>query len=143
MLEALNYDEAICLLSLNAFRNDCTHLEVRELAKQVTLCRRNSIGPQKFWVPSCTVKVKKNGKANCKSLKKLPCSKIHNVLKLSWESWSWRAKNFFLDIACFFYGYYVQVVKYLLDACGYSTTIGLRSLKDKALLNIEAVLIQQ
>jgi hypothetical protein len=70
-------------------------------------------------------------------LKKMPHAKIQNVLRLSYDRLDREEKNIFLYIACLLKGYEVQQIIALLDACGFSTIIGLRVLKDKALI-IEA-----
>ena len=59
-------------------------------------------------------------------------SKIFNVLKISYDHLDDNVKGLFLDIACFFDGYYEHDITKLLD-CEYSLSV----LIDKSLVTIE------
>ena len=45
-------------------------------------------------------------------------------------------KEVFLDIACFFTGWYKSRVTHILENCGFEASIGIRVLVDKSLLTL-------
>ncbi|KAK4267283.1 hypothetical protein QN277_024083 [Acacia crassicarpa] len=136
-LEALNSNEAFQLFSLNAFKKDYgSDPKMSELAKEVT--RYASGNPLALKVLGSFLydKSEEAWKSQLKKFQKLTFPKINDIIKLSFEGLDIEEENIFLDIACFFNGCFVRDIVTLLDACGYSTKIGLDRLKDKALLDI-------
>ncbi|KAK4278262.1 hypothetical protein QN277_016129 [Acacia crassicarpa] len=136
VLEALNRDEAFDLISINAFGNDYVDPKIRKLAVQVT--QYASGNPLALKVLGSFLHGKNHvaWESQLDKLQKLPCLKINDILKMSLEGLDCEEKNIFFDIACFFNYFDVEDVIKLLDACGYSTIIGLKTLEDKALLDI-------
>ncbi|KAK4278254.1 hypothetical protein QN277_016122 [Acacia crassicarpa] len=134
VLEGLNDDEAFDLFSINAFGNGYVDPKIRELAVKVT--QYATANPLALKVLGSLLHGKNQvaWESQLNKLQKLPCPKINDILKMSLEGLDYEEKNIFLDIACFFSYSYVEDVIKLLDACGYSTIIGLKSLEDKALL---------
>ncbi|XP_054783917.1 disease resistance protein RPV1-like [Prosopis cineraria] len=135
-LKALNFDEAFNLLSMNAFRKNCADPIIRKLATKVTLYANGIPLALKVLGSFLFDKSKEEWESQLKKLKKSPFSKIHDILKLSFEGLDREEKDIFLYLACFFKDYDVKNVRNLLDSCNYSTTIALSRLKDKALLDI-------
>ncbi|KAI9120009.1 hypothetical protein K1719_008978 [Acacia pycnantha] len=137
VLEALNRDEAFDLFSINAFRND-DYVDPKIRKLQVPMTQYASGNPLALKVLGSFLHGKNQvaWESQLDKLQKLPCPKINDILKMSLEGLDYEEKNIFLDIACFFNYFDVEDVIKLLDACGYSTVIGLKSLEDKALLDI-------
>ncbi|XP_020202688.1 putative disease resistance protein At4g11170 [Cajanus cajan] len=71
-----------------------------------------------------------------KKLQKFPNTKIHSVLKLSYDSLDHFQKEIFLDIACFFRGKQRDRVTSILEAFDFSTASGIEVLLDRALITI-------
>ncbi|KAL2322257.1 hypothetical protein Fmac_026636 [Flemingia macrophylla] len=71
-----------------------------------------------------------------KKLQKFPNTKIHSVLKLSYDSLDHSQKDIFLDIACFFRGKQRDRVTSILEAFDFSAASGIEVLLDKALITI-------
>ncbi|XP_052190823.1 disease resistance protein RPV1-like isoform X6 [Diospyros lotus] len=71
-------------------------------------------------------------------LRQEPHPDIQKVLKLSYDGLGREEKKIFLDIACFFKWYSMEysIVVNILNACGFQANIGVRVLKDKALVTI-------
>ncbi|KAF8038826.1 hypothetical protein BT93_B1389 [Corymbia citriodora subsp. variegata] len=67
-------------------------------------------------------------------LAKSPDKTINDVLKLSYDGLENYAKEFFLDIACFFKGRSIEYIMKVLDCCDFDTTIGVPVLKEKSLI---------
>lgn len=135
--KALNSDEAIKLFMLNAFKQSCLEMEWIELSRRVIQYANGNPLALKVLGSFLYGKSQIEWESQLQKLKKMPQVKIQNVLRLTYDRLDREEKNIFLYIACFFKGYEVRRIIYLLDACGFSTIIGLRVLKDKALI-IEA-----
>ncbi|KAI9109498.1 hypothetical protein K1719_019552 [Acacia pycnantha] len=141
-VEALNSDEAFQLFSLNAFNKDYGgDPKMRDLAKEVTRYAGGNPLALKVLGSFLYGKSEEAWKDQLEKFQKLPRPEINDIIKLSFEGLDNEEENIFLDIACFFNGCCVSNIVTLLDACGYSTRIGLERLQDKALLDICGVQI--
>ncbi|KAJ8759538.1 hypothetical protein K2173_007157 [Erythroxylum novogranatense] len=69
-------------------------------------------------------------------LKRLPNLNIQNILRISYDSLESIEKEVFLDIACFFTGDDKDVVRDILDGCGFFSDRTFGVLIDKALIMI-------
>ncbi|XP_019054036.1 PREDICTED: TMV resistance protein N-like isoform X2 [Nelumbo nucifera] len=67
---------------------------------------------------------------------KIPHSQIQKKLKVSFDALVNEEKALFLDIACFFVGTKKDYAIKILDSCGFSSEIGIRSLTGKSLVTI-------
>ncbi|KAK7383283.1 hypothetical protein VNO78_28957 [Psophocarpus tetragonolobus] len=135
--KALNSDEAIKLFMLNAFKQSCLDMEWIELSRRVIQYANGNPLALKVLGSFLYGKSKIEWESQLQKLKKMPHAKIQNVLRLTYDRLDREEKNIFLYIACFLKGYEIRRIIYLLDACGFSTIIGLKVLKDNALI-IEA-----
>jgi len=81
-------------------------------------------------------KTKEVWESQLQKLEKLPDDEIFSVLKLSYDGLGSEQKEIFLDIACFYRGYYENFAVQTLDCCGFSTLIGMEVLKDRCLISI-------
>ncbi|KAK2634831.1 hypothetical protein Ddye_029623 [Dipteronia dyeriana] len=61
---------------------------------------------------------------------------IHKILRISFDGLDDNEQNIFLDIACFFKGRGINLVKGFLDACDFFTEVGISALIDKSLITI-------
>ncbi|XP_061993984.1 disease resistance protein RUN1-like [Rosa rugosa] len=67
-----------------------------------------------------------------------PYRKIRNILKISYDALGVDLRGYFLDIACFFKGQFVDNVKPILEACyDVKSGIGIKKLQEKALIRID------
>ncbi|CAL5329903.1 unnamed protein product [Camellia sinensis] len=62
--------------------------------------------------------------------------KIHNVLKISYDSLDDHEKNIFLDIACFFVGKDKDYTVKILEECDFPITIGIQNLTRRGLIEV-------
>ncbi|XP_061359126.1 TMV resistance protein N-like isoform X2 [Gastrolobium bilobum] len=67
-------------------------------------------------------------------IKQVPHDDILNKLRISYDMLEDEHKTIFLDIACFFKGWYKHKVTQILDNCGLHPTIGLNVLREKSLV---------
>jgi hypothetical protein len=69
--------------------------------------------------------------------KDIPHEKIQEKLKISYDGLGKIKKDIFLDIACFFKGFYKDYVVNILDACNLDPEYGIGKLIDKCLITVD------
>nr|XP_043637851.1 disease resistance protein Roq1-like [Erigeron canadensis] len=67
-------------------------------------------------------------------LEDIPNIEVMDILRISYEGLETLQKELFLDIACFFRWKSIDEAMEILDACGFHPVIGIRILRQKALL---------
>ncbi|KAG7945083.1 hypothetical protein I3843_15G134900 [Carya illinoinensis] len=78
-------------------------------------------------------------KSELEKYKKIPEENIYKKLKISYDGLDYHTKKIFLDIACFFKGYYRDYVTKILNGCGFFADAGIKKLNDKCLITIDIV----
>ncbi|XP_027368582.1 uncharacterized protein LOC113874561 [Abrus precatorius] len=68
---------------------------------------------------------------------RIPERKIHDILRVSYDSLPENAQHIFLDIACFFKGNRRDHIEKILDRCDFYPTYNIGILIDKSLLTVE------
>ncbi|CAL0324079.1 unnamed protein product [Lupinus luteus] len=133
--KALKFDEAVKLFIMNAFKQiSCLDMEWIELSRKVIQYANGNPLALKVLGSFLYGKTKIEWESQLQKLKKMPHAKIQNVLRLTFDKLDREEKNIFLYVACFLKGYESHRIIVLLDACGFSTIIGLKVLQDKALI---------
>ncbi|XLU25833.1 hypothetical protein S245_061899, partial [Arachis hypogaea] len=136
-VEALNYDDSLRLFSLNAFKQNCTiEAEQVELSKRVLNYCKGLPLALKILGSFLKGKTQQEWESKLAKLEKMPDEKIQSILRLSYNELDRNDRNMFLELACFFDRNTEEQIKSLLDRCGYTTTIGLTNLCNKALISI-------
>ncbi|XP_061338269.1 TMV resistance protein N-like [Gastrolobium bilobum] len=74
-------------------------------------------------------------------IKQVPHDDILKKLRISYDMLEDELKTIFLDIACFFKGWYKHKVTQLLDNCGLHATVGLNVLIEKSLVTSDGRVI--
>ncbi|XP_028756288.1 disease resistance-like protein DSC1 [Neltuma alba] len=136
VLDRLDSYEAFDLLSINAFRNDYADKKIKKLAKKMTQYADGNPLALKVLGSLLNGKNQEAWESQLDKLQKFPCVQVNHILKSSFEQLDKEERNIFLYIACFFDNYNIEDVKHMLNACGYSTEIGLKRLEEKALLDV-------
>ncbi|KAF3456180.1 hypothetical protein FNV43_RR00830 [Rhamnella rubrinervis] len=136
-VDELEDSEALQLFSSKAFKSDCPPEDYRELS--VKVIEYASGLPLALVVLGSFLreKTRDQWKSALDRLKKYPDKKIMKSLQISFDGLEETEKNIFLDIACFFNGYYIDYVMNIMDMCGFFPEIGIRSLVDKSLLHMD------
>ncbi|XP_040373452.1 disease resistance protein RUN1 isoform X4 [Rosa chinensis] len=138
-VKMLNDRQALNLFSLNAFKRNDPPGDYLELAQRVVRYAQGLplalivLGSHLFLKSRDEWEATLDG---CKG--EDPHIEIINVLKISYDALGVDLKGYFLDIACFFKGKYVDNVKPILEACyDLKSLIGIAQLKQKALIRID------
>ncbi|XP_057445509.1 TMV resistance protein N-like isoform X2 [Lotus japonicus] len=74
-------------------------------------------------------------------IKKVPHDDILDKLRISYDMLEDEHKTIFLDIACFFKGWYKHKVIQILESCGLHPTVGINVLIEKSLLTFDGRVI--
>ncbi|KAI5406815.1 hypothetical protein KIW84_053184 [Lathyrus oleraceus] len=74
-------------------------------------------------------------------IKKVPHDDILNKLRISYDMLEDEHKTIFLDIACFFKGWYKHKVIQILENCGFHPTLGINVLIEKSLVTFDGKVI--
>ncbi|XP_040373989.1 disease resistance protein RUN1 [Rosa chinensis] len=138
-VKLLDYDQALELFSLNAFKRNGPPDNYLELAQRAVLYAQGLplglivLGSHLFR------RSREEWEATLDSCRgEDPHREIRDVLKISYDALGVDLKGYFLDIACFFKGEYVDRVKPILEACyDLKSVTGIAQLQEKALIRID------
>ncbi|KAK4267281.1 hypothetical protein QN277_024081 [Acacia crassicarpa] len=133
-VKPLDCEKALQLFNMNAFKQRFLDMEWTELSRRMVEYAKGLPLALKVLGSFLHGKTKEEWKSQLKKLEKKPFKKIHDLLRLSYNSLDRQQKEIFLYIACLFKGYLYREIIALLDACGFTTTIELKVLRDKALI---------
>ncbi|KHN09908.1 TMV resistance protein N [Glycine soja] len=135
-VKEMNDEESLKLFSIHAFHQNQPIETYKELSEKVLRYAKGIPLALQILGSLLYRKTEEVWKNQLQKLEKYPDSKIFNVLKLSYDGLDEEQKNIFLDIACFYRGYWEIFVAQQLESCGFSATIGMDVLKDKCLISI-------
>lgn len=135
-VEVLNSHESLKLFSLNAFQQDHPMREYQHLSDRAVDYAKGNPLALKILGSHFSTKRPKEWESALEKLKKIPKAEIYDVLRLSYEGLDLEEQNIFLDIACCLKGETKCSITRILEGCGFSTEIGMRSLEDKSLVTI-------
>ncbi|KAL7205525.1 hypothetical protein ACSBR2_018458 [Camellia fascicularis] len=136
VVKELNDDEALCLFSRHAFGQDKPIEAYIEHSKRVIHhCGGLPLALEVLGssMSGETIDVWESALAKLRT--HLP-EKIHNVLKISYDSLEDHEKNLFLDIASFFVGKDKDYTVKILEECDFSITIGIQNLARRGLIEV-------
>ncbi|XP_061361196.1 disease resistance protein RPV1-like [Gastrolobium bilobum] len=137
---ALDFDEALQLFTLNAFKQNHLEMEYYELSKKVVNYAKGIPLVLKVLGHLLCGKGKEVWESELDKLEKMPNKKVYAVMKLSYDDLDRKERKMFLDLACFFSVLNLKVgyIKLLLKdhESDNSVAVGLERLKDKALIII-------
>ncbi|XP_057423650.1 disease resistance-like protein DSC1 isoform X2 [Lotus japonicus] len=135
-VKKLNFHEALELFSSNAFQQDHPVREYTHLSERVVEYAKGIPLALKVLGSYLHSKQPKEWESALEKLKKIPKAEIYDVLRLSYDGLDPEEQDIFLDIACCLKGETKGQITSLLDGCGLSTDLGMRSLQDKSLITV-------
>ncbi|XP_048429981.1 disease resistance protein RUN1 [Pyrus x bretschneideri] len=141
-VQALQRDEALQLLHLNAFKYNTRITDYTELAEKVVDYAGGIPLALKILGSSfLCCESKEDCLDESITMKEFLRKNIQKVLKISYDGLK-NEKEIFLDIACFYKVETMHLVKRMSNACGFRAA-GIRALSDKSLISIsESKLIE-
>ncbi|KAM5552841.1 hypothetical protein ABKV19_025188, partial [Rosa sericea] len=137
-VKMLDYDQALELFSLNAFKRNGPPSDYLKLARRA-ICYAQGLPLALIVLGSHLFRrSREEWEATLDSCREDPHKEIRNVLKISYDALGADLKEYFLDIACFFKGECVDRVKPILEACyDLKSVTAIGQLQEKALIRID------
>nr|KYP42796.1 Putative disease resistance protein At4g11170 family [Cajanus cajan] len=139
-VKVLNRNDALDLFKLKAFNQNHLEKEYYVLAEKVVDYAKGVPLVLKVLAHLLRGKDKTIWESQLDKLRRIPCKKVHDVMRLSYDDLDREEQKILLDLACFFteVNLEVQFVKRLLkdQESDNSVAIVLEALKDKALISI-------
>ncbi|KAL5776096.1 hypothetical protein ACOSP7_009022 [Xanthoceras sorbifolium] len=140
-VEELFFNDAVKLFCRYAFRQNHPKVEYEKLSNMIVEYVGGVPLALKVLGSSLFNKREEVWESALKKLQKNLDKDIQQVLKISYDGIDYDEQNIFLDIACFFKGWDIDIVKEFLNASGFYTEIGISDLIDKSLITISENLI--
>ncbi|KAH9725548.1 Disease resistance-like protein DSC1 [Citrus sinensis] len=137
-MKGLGDDHALELFIRHAFRQNLVDVDYKELSDKVINYAQGV--PLALKILGCYLfeRKKEVWENAIKKLKNFLHQNILDVLKISYDDLDNDEKNIFLDVACFFKGEDIYLVKKFFEASGFYPEIGISILVDKALIAINS-----
>lgn len=136
-VKMLGHDESVKLFSWHAFGQDHPIIDYMELTTRIVhhcggLPLSLKVLGSSLYGRSVDVWV-----SAIRKLEVIPDNIILQIHKISYDSLENHDQNIFLDIACFFVGEDKDYTAKILDGCGFFTLIGIQTLIDRSLLEVD------
>ncbi|WVZ19581.1 hypothetical protein V8G54_006903 [Vigna mungo] len=139
-LREFTSNEALELFNLNAFNQSVHQRQYNKLSKRIVQYAKGLPLILKVLAHRLYGKNEEIWESELDKLKKMPPTKVYDVIKLSYDDLDRKEKQIFLDLACFFCISFQKItigyLKYLLKdgERDNSVVVSLERLKDKALI---------
>ncbi|KAK9200158.1 hypothetical protein WN944_015354 [Citrus x changshan-huyou] len=137
MHEHLNYDEALGLFCLKAFKSHKPWKGYEQLSKSVVKYAGGLPLALKVLGSFLFGRTIAEWESALQRLERDPENEILDVLQISFDGLKETEKKIFLDIACFYKGKYIDYVTKILNYCDFDPIIGIGGLIEKSLLTVD------
>ena len=134
-VKELNFEEALCLFSLYAFRMDGPKKGFIKLSRCIVDYCKGLPLALKVLGSLLYGRTKPEWENELAKMRKLPSEKIHSVLVTSFHGPDPTQRSILLDIACFFKGEDIHFVTEILEACNFHAGSGIKALDDRMLIS--------
>ena len=136
-VKELDKHEALELFSQHAFHGNKPREDYLELASHVIHYAKGLPLALAIIGSHLCGRTKLEWKSAIDKYEKIPKADIQEILKLSYDGLEETEKETFLDIACFFKGWYRDYVVDILDACDLYPNFGIPILVNKYLITVD------
>ncbi|XP_050274289.1 disease resistance protein RUN1-like [Quercus robur] len=136
-VKGLDQDEALELLSMHAFQSNKPKEDYSELANRVIQHARGLPLALVIMGADLNGRTKPQWGSAVDKYERIPNEEIQKILEISYKGLDETEKDIFLDIACFFKGYFKEYVMDILNACDLHPIYGIQKLFDKCLITVD------
>ncbi|XP_030958296.1 disease resistance-like protein DSC1 [Quercus lobata] len=136
-VKGLDQDEALELLSMHAFQSNKPKEDYSELANRVIKHARGLPLALVIMGADLNGRTKPQWGSAVDKYERIPNEEIQKILEISYEVLDETEKDIFLDIACFFKGFFKEYVMDILNACDLHPIYGIQKLFDKCLITVD------
>ena len=133
----MNQCEARELFCLHAFQTNKLQEDYSKIAEQIIHYANGRPLALKIIGSDLCGKSIREWESALGKYKDIPHEKIQEKLKISYDGLGKIKKDIFLDIACFFKGFYKDYVVNIVDACNLDPKYGFGKLIDKCLIPVD------
>uniref|UniRef100_A0A7N2L437 TIR domain-containing protein n=1 Tax=Quercus lobata TaxID=97700 RepID=A0A7N2L437_QUELO len=136
-VKELDQDEALELFSMHAFQSNKPKDDYLELADRVIQYAKGL--PLALVIIGADLygRTKPEWRSAVDKYERIPNEEIQKILEISYGGLDETEKDIFLDIACFFKGYFKEYVMDILNACDLHPICGIQKLFDKCLITVD------
>ncbi|XP_030958555.1 TMV resistance protein N-like [Quercus lobata] len=136
-VKELDDHEALELFSLHAFQRNKPNEEYSKFTDQV-ICYAKGI-PLALAIIGANLygRNEMEWKSTLDKYERIPNREIQQILQISYEGLDETEQDIFLDIACFFKGFFKNYVVDILNSCNLYPIIGIQRLTEKCLITID------
>ncbi|KAK7386980.1 hypothetical protein VNO78_27402 [Psophocarpus tetragonolobus] len=136
--KGLDDKEALELFSWHAFKSNEVSSSYMDISKRAILYSNGLPLALEIIGSNLNGKTMSEWQAALDTIERIPDDDIYEKLKVSYDGLKEKEKEVFLDISCFFRGYYLQdVISLLLQGRGFSPDYVIGVLIDKSLIKID------
>ncbi|XP_050254127.1 disease resistance protein RUN1-like [Quercus robur] len=136
-VKGLDQEEALELLSMHAFQSKKPKEDYLELANRVIQYARGLPLALVIVGADLNGRTKPQWRSAVDKYERIPNEEIQKILEISYEGLDETEKDIFLDIACFFKGFFKEYVMDILNACDLHPIYGIQKLFDKCLITVD------
>lgn len=135
-VEKLTDDEALCLFSLYAFKQNHPKKGFVEISKKLITYAQGIPLALEILGSNLYDKGIEEWESELEKLKEIPDMNIQAVLRISYDGLERHEKSIFLDIACFLKGEPKDRVERIFEGCGFFPRRAISRLIDKSLISV-------
>ncbi|KAL0005851.1 hypothetical protein SO802_013412 [Lithocarpus litseifolius] len=136
-VKGLDQDEALELLSMHAFQSNKPKEDYLELANRVIKYAKGLPLALVIMGADLNGRTKHQWRSAVDKYKRIPNEEVQKILEISYKGLDEIEKDIFLDIACFFKGFFKEYVMDILNACDLHPIYGIQKLFDKCLITVD------
>ena len=136
-VKELDQEEALELLSMHAFQSNKPKEDYLELANRVIQYARGLPLALVIMGVDLNGRTKRQWRSAVDKYERIPNEEIQKILEISYEGLDETEKDIFLDVACFFKGFFKEYAMDILNACDLHPIYGIQKLMDKSLITVD------
>ncbi|XP_056171308.1 disease resistance protein L6-like [Syzygium oleosum] len=135
-MKEMHFDHALHLFNKLAFNTDSAPHDLHDLSREVVEFTGRLPLALEVIGSHLRSQSKKMWISTLEKLKEVPNEKVQQRLKISYDALEYRAKQIFLDIACFFFNKKKTNPMYMWEDCGFFPEVEIEVLINKSLIKI-------
>ncbi|KAM7462113.1 hypothetical protein LguiA_030234 [Lonicera macranthoides] len=138
-VDKLNDNESLELFNLHAFKTTTSPNDYLELSKSIIAYFGGLPLALEVFGGHLVGRSREPWESAFERLQQIPVNQIQEQLKISFDRLAYDVKRIFLHIVCFFIEIENNLVRIILNNCGFYLEFGINVLKERCLLKVEGM----